>query len=85
MFTAGFKYHNVSQTNKPFGIKFMGKDGKILGFPLKLNGVNSHEENMVTEEGKSKQNTKMKIASLQNRNDHLIKRSRQTFNFNSRK
>ena len=59
----------------------MGKDGKILGFPLKLNGVNSHEENMVTEEGKSKQNTKMKITSLQNRNDQ----SSQTLDFNTKK
>ena len=56
------------------------KAAKSWGFPLKLNGVNSNEENMVTEEGKSKQNTKMKITSLQNRNDQLS----QTLDFNTK-
>ena len=57
------------------------KTTKSWGFPLKLNDVNSSEENMATEEGKSKQNTKMKITSLQNRNDQ----SSQTLDFNTKK
>ena len=57
------------------------KTAKPRGFPLKVNGINSHEKNMVIEEAKSKQNTKMKIASLQNRNDQ----SSQTLDFNTKK
>ena len=57
------------------------KTAKPRGFPLKLNGVNSNEENMVTEEGKSKQNTKMNITCLQNRNDQSSK----TLDFNTKK